>query len=324
MVDNSSSFISTLNFLTQQITIYLGTTILITGVLGGCLNVLVFLSLRTFRESSCAFHLIIMSIFNIGQLLTGLLSQIMCTGFNIDWTQSSLFYCKWRLASLDACTMISLTSACFATIDQYWATSSHQRWQQWCNIKLARCLSAICVVVWVLHGIPYFIYFDHIVMFPTNNIICGMTSDTFRKYRNYISIPVIGRVIPLTLTFIFGLLAYRNVRQLTYRTVPLVRRELDKQLTTMVLLQVVFTWFAIIPHFIVSMIMSNTSLTKDPVIAAQLQLASILTVCLYYMYFAVSLNLVLIFVKLFCACSESILYLYLCIGTISSTADICP
>jgi hypothetical protein len=313
MVDNSSSFISTLNFLTQQITIYLGTTILITGVLGGCLNVLVFLSLRTFRESSCAFHLIIVSIFSVGQLLTGLFAQIMTTGFNTDWAQSSLFYCKWRLSSIQVFIMIPLTSICFAIIDQYWATSSHQRWQQWCNIRLARCLSAICVVVWFLHGIPYFIYFDHIVVLTTNTTICGTTSDIFRKYVNYVWSPILVRVIPLTITIVFGLLAYRNVQQLTYRTVPLVRRQLDKQLTTMVLLQVAFTCFATLPYFIVNMIISNTSLTNDPATAAQLQLASILTVCLYYMYFAVSLNLVLIFVKLFCACLEPILYLYLCI-----------
>jgi hypothetical protein len=313
MAGDSSSFISTLNFLSQQFAIYLGTTILITGVLGGCLNVLIFLSLHTFRESSCAFHLIIMSIFNIGQLLTGLLGQIMSIGFNTDWTQSSSSYCKWRYASIQACMMISLTSVCFAIIDQYWATSSHRRWQQWCNIRLARRLSAICVIVWFLHGIPFVLYFDHIVVLTTKKITCSFTNDIFRQYVNYVWSPIISRVIPLTITIVFGLLAYRNVRQLTYRTVPLVRRELDKQLTTMVLLQVVITCFAIIPYFIVNMITSYTNLTKDPVTAAQLQLASILTVCLYYMYFAVSLNLVLIFVKLFCSCLEPILYLYLCI-----------
>ena len=69
---------------------------LIAGVIGGFFNIIVFLSLQTFRQSSCAFYLTIMSIVNIGQLFTGLLSRIMISGFDIDWTVTSLFYCKFR------------------------------------------------------------------------------------------------------------------------------------------------------------------------------------------------------------------------------------
>ncbi|UJR38063.1 hypothetical protein I4U23_030744 [Adineta vaga] len=58
-------------------TICLGIPFLIAGLLGACLNIIVFLSLKTFRQSSCAFFLTIMSFVNIGQLLTGLLSRIL-------------------------------------------------------------------------------------------------------------------------------------------------------------------------------------------------------------------------------------------------------
>ena len=54
------------------VTIFGGIPILITGVLGGFVNTLVFLSLQTFRQSSCAFYLTVMSILNIGQLFTGI------------------------------------------------------------------------------------------------------------------------------------------------------------------------------------------------------------------------------------------------------------
>jgi len=291
IVQMSSSYISTLNFISQQITIYLGSAIMIIGVIGGCLNLLVFFSLRTFRESSCAFYLIIMSVFNIGQLITGLLSQIMLTGFGIDWTQSSLFSCKWRPFCLQACMMISLTNVCLATIDQYWTTCSRPRWQQWCNIKLAHRLSAISVIIWLLHGIPYLIYMDHIVLTTTKTVICGHTNVIFRQYFIYVAVPIVYRFIPLTITFIFGLLAYRNVQQIAYRTVPLVRRQLDKQLTKMVLVQVFFTCFAILPLAIVNLFILFTDFTEDPLISAELGLINILTICLYYMYFAVSTKL---------------------------------
>ncbi|CAF4308738.1 unnamed protein product, partial [Adineta steineri] len=67
----SASYISSLNFIAQQMTIYLGIPILISGLIGGLINVIVFLSLQTFRQNSCAFYLTVMSIVNIGHLSTG-------------------------------------------------------------------------------------------------------------------------------------------------------------------------------------------------------------------------------------------------------------
>jgi hypothetical protein len=75
---------SSLAFTKQKITVYLGTFILITGVLGGLLTTIVFLSLQTFRQSSCAFYLTVMSIVNVGELIAGQFTRILISGFNID------------------------------------------------------------------------------------------------------------------------------------------------------------------------------------------------------------------------------------------------
>ena len=89
----------------------------------------------------------------------------------------------------------------------------------------------------------------------------------------------------------FWYISISKCQRLAYRTIPLIRSELDKQLTTIILVQVIFTCCAILPAFIISLIISYSSLSKDPLISAILQLLNILTVCLYYMYFAVSLIL---------------------------------
>ena len=68
---------TTLSFIANQIAIYCGIPILVAGVLGCLLNTLVFLSLQTFRQSSCAFYLTIMPLFNIGQLFLGLLVSML-------------------------------------------------------------------------------------------------------------------------------------------------------------------------------------------------------------------------------------------------------
>jgi hypothetical protein len=111
-------------FISEQVTIYLGISIVIVG---GLLNTIVFLSLQTFRQSPCALYLTVASIVNIGQLLTGLFSRVMISGFEIDWTLILLFYCKFRLSFYQICALVSLTYMCLASIDQYLATCSKSR-----------------------------------------------------------------------------------------------------------------------------------------------------------------------------------------------------
>ncbi|UJR32958.1 hypothetical protein I4U23_020421 [Adineta vaga] len=91
---------------------------------------------------------------------------------------------------------------------------------------------------------------------------------------------------PVCFTLIFGTLAFHNVRTMNYRTVPLVRRELDKQLTTMVLTQDIVTFFTVLPFSIMNVLSLNTSLTNDPTLATKVRFATSISVFFYYSYFA--------------------------------------
>ena len=182
----STSVIPTLNYISQQISIYGGFIIFFTGIIGGLLNIIVFLSLRTFRENSCAFYLIIMSFVNIGNLITGLLSRIIISGFRIDLTLTSSFYCKFRWYCLQFCVLSSFTFTCLAAIDQYMGTAVHVRWRQWSNIKIAHRLTIITMIIWFLHGFLYIIYFDLIPSTSIGKIICSSTRarPAKMKFRN--------------------------------------------------------------------------------------------------------------------------------------------
>jgi len=285
----SSELIFNLKLISERIALYLGSIIFILGLIGGCLTIFVFLSLRTFRQSSCACHLLIMSIFNIGQLCIGLLCRILEASPNINWTSITPFYCSIRQFIFQVCVSISFTSFCLTTIDQYWATCSRPTWRKWCNIKLALQLNLISLIVWLLHAIPYLCFSTLVPIQNTNRILCTTTNIIYRRYRDYVLIPIINRFIPLMIIFVFGLLAYNNIQQLAYRTVPIIRRELDKQLTTMVLVQGVFTLLSILPYFIIYSISSYTNLTNNPTNAAILTLANEFGTNLYFLYFAVSL-----------------------------------
>jgi hypothetical protein len=278
---------SLLDFIGQQITIYASIPIFIAGTIGGCLNIIVFLSLRIFRENSCAFYLTILSLMNVNQLITGLLSRLMISGFNIDWTQSSLFYCKLRPFIVYVSALISSTCLCLATIDQYFATCTRHHWQQWCNIKLAHRLITICSIICFLEQIPSLAYYNHVILSTTNQTNCIITNMNFAQFNTYFTILILWFIVPLILTLSFGILAYCNVKQIAYRTNPLVRRELDKQLTSMVLVQVLVNFITLMPNVITYLLILNVNLKSNSVVYAQINLAHTISISLFYVSFSV-------------------------------------
>jgi hypothetical protein len=286
----STTNLSNSLFASQEITIYMGIPILLGGLIGETLNCIVFLSLKTFRENTCVSYLIIMSFVNIGQLLTSLLPQIMINGFNINWSQTSSWYCKFRVYILQLCTLMSYTCICLATIDQYLSTCHYPRWQQLSNIKLARILSSIFFIIWVLHGIPYLIYLNTILSPTTHQMICSVTNTILLQYFNYGFVITLAGFLPVSIMVLFGILAYRNVTQLAYRTVPLIRRELDKQLSIMVLVEVIYNCFSTIPYIIIYILMMIPKITTNPFRSAQLSLASSIFILMYFSHYAVSIN----------------------------------
>jgi hypothetical protein len=270
------------------VTIYGGIPILVVGVIGGILNIIIFLSLRTFRQSSCAYYLIVMSIMNVGQLVFSLLPRIMVAISGSDGTDSSLFYCKFRIYITQIFVGCSLTCFCLATIDQYFATCSRPRWQQWCNTKLAQRLIIAVLIIWTLHGIPYLVFYDHVISPTTNKVTCNDINYIYTQYRACFIILVLFGYLPIVIAAVFGSMALRNLQQMAYRTVPLVRRELEKQLTIMVLVQVIVNTFTLLPFTTVNAIATNTSFTANPDSQAKLNLAVTITVIIFFTFFAVS------------------------------------
>ena len=287
---SSNLLIANFIFITRQINIIAGTSIFIFGIIGNILSIIVFVSLHTFRENSCSFYLSIMSFVNIGQLLTGLLTRITINMSGIDWTQFSLVYCKIRMYFLVVCTNISMICMCLATIDQYCATCHRRQWQRWSNLRYAHYLTTIAIVFSLLTSIPCLIYYTHNVTPSTGKILCGTTNDFFIQLNIYFYRLILTNILPLLVTLVFGLLTLRNIKDISYRTVPIVRRELDKQLTGMILVQDLFTFFIILPIMTLGFISLNPNITRDPLADAQFQFANVIAVMFYYLYFTVSIR----------------------------------
>jgi hypothetical protein len=286
----SNATILSLNFASQQIVTYAGFLLFAAGIIGNPLTLLIFLSLRTFRESSCAFYLTFMSFVNTFHLFTGLLTYIVINGFGINWLNMSVFYCKFRSAYVPFCVLTSFSCMSLATIDQFLATCSHPRWHQWNNIKLARYILIGTTTVWILFLIPFILYYELILSPTTGKTTCVITNAIFQRYVTYFHTPVLASILPAIMTISFGILAYRNVQLIAYRTVPLVRREFDKQLTVMVLVQVFYDAIAVSPTGILNIFKIIYNTPNNPLITAQLNFCSNTLTILFYFHFVVTIN----------------------------------
>ncbi|UJR14265.1 hypothetical protein I4U23_001256 [Adineta vaga] len=276
-------------YLGQKLTIYGGFPTLIMGIIGQILNIIVFCSLRTFRESSCAFYLTIMSFVNIGQLLFGLFFRIMMVGFDMDWGTMSVTLCKFRSTLFVFCSLMSYTCLCLAMIDQYFATSTRQRWQKWSNIKIAHYLMVLFTIIWSLHMILYVITTEQIISSITGKVTCVAPDHNIANYRYYFIVLCITGYLPDTITVLFGILAYRNIQQIAYRTMPLVRRETEKQLTTMVFTQVLINIITNIPFVTLTAVSTATNnRVIDAIVLQRIQFVYTIATILFYTYFAIS------------------------------------
>ena len=282
-----SSSISSLLFAAVQVNVYVGSLLFVLGILGGFLNLVVLISLRTFRESSCAFYLTMMSLLNLGQLFSGLFSRVLINVWKIDWTESSLVFCKLRMFFLVACTTNSMLCLALATVDQYLSTSSRPRWNE---LKFARLFSLLSFIFSLGTSVPCLIFYEHQFSALQNKVICTASDPRFVLLNIIFYRFILSNVLPLLVTLVFGSLTYRHVQQLAHRTIPLVRRELDKQLTRMILAQDVLTFFLIIPITVMGFLSLVPSINLDPLSQAEFQLANVIAVMCYYLYFAVRLE----------------------------------
>ena len=213
---------ASLTYIGNLFTIYGGYFILLIGIFGNGMNILVFLSKRTYLTTACTFYFLIASIINVIYTSIGLIPRIMSLGYGIDPTRTSEIWCKIRQFLIITTNSITLTCSCLATIDQFLATSQNASLRRCSNIKWTHRIVFIIIIIWCLHGIPIILFRD---ISPATNT-CINTSDA---YTIYMSIYILGLVcvIPVSIMIIFGYLTYRNIRQ----TRALAAQHADRQST---------------------------------------------------------------------------------------------
>jgi len=269
--------VDTLNFIIQQMHIYFGISIIAIGVLGNLSNIIIFSTLKTFRETSCGFYLIVLSIVNMGEMVIPLMSRVFNEGFKINLARHSVV-CKMQSFIIIWSLLMSLAILCSATIDQLISIS---KYRQYSNQRIARRIVLVLCLIVGLYSSIFPIFWDS----PTG--VCASTSPAVARYSTTFQYPVLFGFLPLTTITVFSSLAFYKSRTITSRNINIVRLSRDRQLTAMTLCHALFVVVTQLP-FVIVFIYTTSQTNLDAEQTARNKLIYTITVLIEYSNFAVS------------------------------------
>ncbi|CAF1237288.1 unnamed protein product [Rotaria magnacalcarata] len=243
---------ATLNYISQQLNIYLGISMFIFGLIGCLWNMLIFRH-YSIRLSSCCVYMLISALASLIQLIFGLLIRIISEGFQLDWTLSNIAWCKIRNYITFCASSISLSCNVWATIDRFLSTCHQIKWRSFNSVYIAKGVCLLTTIIWMLAGIPNLIYIQPMQTRRT----CASSSFVWSTVSTYVFNLLGYGICPWLFMSIFGLLTLKNVRRnRSQRINPIPATfltrmaRIDNQLTSVLLFQIIVTIISSMPYCI--------------------------------------------------------------------------
>ncbi|CAF1158478.1 unnamed protein product [Adineta steineri] len=112
-----------------------------------------------------------------------------------------------------------------------------------CTLKSGRYFAFIFICFAIIHSIALGSSFN---IQPT--LGCVLSNYAAVQYTTFLLYPILAGLLPMVIASSFSILAYRNVRHIVRRQLPIVRRKLDKQITAMVLMRVIAFVCLLLPY----------------------------------------------------------------------------
>ncbi len=241
----------------SQYSLYSGCIIFVSGVIGTVLNILVFTQLKLFRDNRCAFYLTVDSISSFLFQFIPISITILTSIYGDDATGRSLIWCKCRYILPQILALTTYYIVCLAAVDQFFSTNYRVYLRQMCTLKLARCLAFAFVCLWIVHSIVFSLFFN-----IEPSVGCVISNAIWLQYATYFYYPFLSGLLPIIIASFFSILAFRNVRRIVRRQMPIVRRRLDRQMTAMVLLRVVIFVCFTLPYTIYRVYVINFPISQ--------------------------------------------------------------
>ena len=316
-MSDSEQVIYYMNYVTS---VYLGYVTIVTGLVGATIDILVFTQLKLFRNNPSAFYLIVAAMVEIFQLIFIVSTRVITATNGYDPTRTSLAWCKLRACFNQwGSTMLPIV-ICLSAFDQYLSTSYHAQLRQTSTLRLAQCLVMISCVLAAAYSVPNGIFQE---IHPRAG--CGTYNSSYNYFFSFVHLCIITGLLPIAVSSLFSLLAFRNVRRIIRRQIPIVRRRLDRQLTAMVLVRVALFVTATLPLASVRTYQINRPADEDDDYAFAVQQLIRMAVTTFYNLNYCVINLTCSRIDPCCICSIYLGWL-LCVSgnikSISSTSEI--
>ena len=222
------------------------------ALVGNLINILVFTQLKFFRTNRCVFYLTIESVFDLLYYFYDITYVIFHLFYGTDPSADSLVWCRLRTVFPQSCGLTISFMSSLAAADQFFSTNCQFYLRQTCTIKLARYLVIAVMVFAIAHGITFSFFTDTVP-----SIGCIISNPVVVRYATYFFYPILISFLPVIIASSFSMLAYRNVRRIVRRQIPIQRRRFDRQITAMVLIRVIFFVICLLPFLIVRIYIIN-------------------------------------------------------------------
>ncbi|CAF0880350.1 unnamed protein product [Adineta steineri] len=222
-----------------QLLRYMPLTTIVIGTIGNILNCLIFTRQKLSRNS-CSIYFLASSIANFFAIYFGCLTRLLGT-FNIQPPASQMgLYCKIKTFL----TYIGLASSAWfivgACADRYASSAATVHVRSFSQVKVARRVVLIISILVILVYFQMNFCFDGTIQAAN----CYPASGFCNGWNDY-NLLITFSLFPPVLMFIFGWLTIRNVRTTGHlRPQTSVK---DRQLTAMLLIQVISTAILTLP-----------------------------------------------------------------------------
>ena len=224
------------------------------GFVGNTINLLVLTRIKYFRQNRSIYYLILESISDTFYQIFSFTLTIFLFIYGNDYSSNSLIWCKLKFFFAQTFGLITFSMICYQSLDQYFSTNPRRI----CELKFVYYLSLITIVICLLHSSTCLIFVNIIP-----SIGCLVSNEIWIRYMTYFFYPILVGLFPILISSMFSLLAYRNVRRIIRRQIPIERRRFDQQITAMIFLRVIFYICFTLPYLVHRIYVINVPIKQD-------------------------------------------------------------
>ncbi|CAF0802350.1 unnamed protein product [Adineta ricciae] len=246
---------SALLYISRQILIYGGLFLIFIGMFGSLMLIFIF-SQRPLSRNPCSIYIVTNAILAFLFLPLFFLPNIVTFGFQINWLAINTPFCKFQMSyGIFTVTAVFIIN-CLISFDRYAISSRSARIRSISTKKTSICLVIAGVTcAFCLIALPAAILFENVPIGPNLPAVCTSKSTMFLLVAAFVYYPVLEGVLPIVLAVYFWFITRRHVRNL--QNLEFATR-FDKQITRMLLYQIIVSAIASFPFAAINLYRSLT------------------------------------------------------------------